>query len=85
MMTYTIKSHASNPMCRKAMLFSKVVITAGVIWILAYLLGAIRFEPTTMIGALAAIMAAASVLAPIGAHQSNPRLMKCAEMRRAKR
>jgi hypothetical protein len=29
--------------CRKAMLFSKVVIAAGVIWILAYLLGAISF------------------------------------------
>jgi hypothetical protein len=42
--------------CRKAMLFCKVVIAAGVIWILAYLLGAISFEPATMVGALAAII-----------------------------
>src|SRR5262245_42675445 len=31
--------------CRKAMLFSKVAMAAGAIWILAYLLGAIRFGP----------------------------------------
>ena len=42
--------------CRKAMLLSKVAIAAGGIWILAYLLGAIRFEPATMIGAIAAII-----------------------------
>src|SRR5580765_5219342 len=35
--------------CRKAMLFSKVVITAGGIWILAYCLGAMRFDPMAMI------------------------------------
>jgi hypothetical protein len=42
--------------CRKAMLFSKVAIAAGVIWILACLFGAIGFEPAIMIGALAAII-----------------------------
>ena len=42
--------------CRKAMLFSKVAITAGGIWILAYFLGAIRFDPTAMIGAIAAVI-----------------------------
>ena len=42
--------------CRKAMLLSKVAIAAGVIWILAYLLGAISFEPATIIAALAAII-----------------------------
>src|SRR5262245_38940219 len=40
--------------CRKAMLFSKVAIAAGGIWILANLLGAIRFDPAAMIGAIAA-------------------------------
>ncbi len=40
--------------CRKAMLFSKVIIAAGSIWILAYCLGATRFDPTLMVGAIAA-------------------------------
>jgi hypothetical protein len=40
--------------CRKFMLFSKVVIGAGAIWILAYLFGAIGFDPTTMVGAIGA-------------------------------
>ena len=42
--------------CRKAMLLSKVAIAAGGIWILAYFLGAIRFDPATMIGAIAAVI-----------------------------
>jgi hypothetical protein len=42
--------------CRKTMLFSKVAITAGGIWIFAYFIGAIRFDPTTMISAIAAII-----------------------------
>ena len=42
--------------CRKAMLFSKVVITTGGIWTLAYFLGAIRFDPTAMIASIAAII-----------------------------
>jgi hypothetical protein len=42
--------------CRKAMLFSKVAIAAGGIWILAYLLGAISFDPAAMIVAIAAII-----------------------------
>jgi hypothetical protein len=50
--------------CRKAMLFSKVVIAAGVISILAYLLGAIPFEPATMVGALAAIIVGVVVFGP---------------------
>jgi hypothetical protein len=41
--------------CRKAMLLSKGAIAAGGICILAYFLG-IRFDPTTVIGALAAII-----------------------------
>ncbi len=42
--------------CRKAMLLSKVAIGAGAICILAYFLGPIRFDPTILIGALAAII-----------------------------
>jgi hypothetical protein len=42
--------------CRKAMLLSKVAIAAGAIWIFAYLLGAIGFEPATLIGAIAVII-----------------------------
>ena len=42
--------------CRKAMLFSKVAIATGGIWILANLFGAIRFEPATTIGAIAAVI-----------------------------
>jgi len=42
--------------CRKAMLLSKVVIAAGGPLLLAYFLGAIGFDPTFLIGALAAII-----------------------------
>ena len=42
--------------CRKAMLASRVAIGAGAIWILAYLLGAVGFGPTTMVGAIAAVI-----------------------------
>jgi hypothetical protein len=42
--------------CREAMLLSKVVIAAGSIWILAYLIGAIRSDATAMTGAIAAIL-----------------------------
>ncbi|MGA7066895.1 MAG: hypothetical protein WB048_11285, partial [Pseudolabrys sp.] len=47
--------------CRKAMLLSKGAVTAGGICILAYFLG-IRFDPTTVIGALAAIIGGVVVL-----------------------
>ena len=42
--------------CRKAMLVSKVTIGAGGTVVLAYLLGPIRFDPTILIAALAAII-----------------------------
>jgi hypothetical protein len=47
--------------CRKAMLFSKLAIAAGGIWILAYLIGAIGFDATAMIGAMAAVIGGAVV------------------------
>src|SRR5262245_17060041 len=70
--------------CSKAMLLSKVAIAAGGIWIFAYLLGAIRFEPATMIGALAAIIGGVVVF---GSNSSTSKqttaAMKAAEIRRA--
>ena len=42
--------------CRKAMLLSKVAIAAGAILVLAYFLGPIGFDPSILIGAIAAIV-----------------------------
>jgi hypothetical protein len=70
--------------CRKAMLFSKVAIAAGGIWILAYLLGAISFDPAAMIVAIAAIMGGVVIF---GSNSSTSKqttaAMKAAETRRA--
>ena len=69
--------------CRKAMLLSKGAIAAGGICILAYFLG-IRFDPTTVIGALAAIIGGVVVL---GSNSSTSKQitagLKAAEIRRA--
>src|SRR5262245_65880148 len=42
--------------CRKLMLFSKAAIGAGGLLIVAILVGAIRFDPAAMIGALTAVI-----------------------------
>jgi hypothetical protein len=42
--------------CRKAILLSKIAIAAGAILISTYFLGAIGFDPTILIGAIAAII-----------------------------
>ena len=42
--------------CRKVMWFSKAAIGAGTILILAYGLGAVGFDPASLIGALGAII-----------------------------
>jgi hypothetical protein len=42
--------------CRKIIVISKVAIAAGGTLILAITLGAVRFDPTVMIGALAAVI-----------------------------
>src|SRR5262245_52623588 len=71
--------------CRKAMLLSKVAITAGGIWIFAYLLGAIGFEPATMIGALAAIIGGVVVFGSnLSTSKQSTTAIKGAERRRAK-
>ena len=42
--------------CRKIILFSKVAIAAGGILILATIIGAVGFDPTVLIGAIAAVI-----------------------------
>src|SRR5262249_47906363 len=42
--------------CRKIILISKVAIAAGGILILAIIIGAARFDPTVLIGAIAAVI-----------------------------
>jgi hypothetical protein len=42
--------------CRKVILASKVAIAAGGIWLLAFALGAITFDPVTMIAAIAVVI-----------------------------
>jgi hypothetical protein len=71
--------------CRKAMALSKVAIAAGGIWIVAYFLGVIRFDPALMVGAIAAIIGGIVVL---GSNSSTSRqtmaAIKVAETQRAK-
>src|SRR4029450_13389655 len=70
--------------CRKAMLFSKVAIAAGGIWILSYLLGAISFDPAAMMGAVAASIGGVVIF---GSNSSTSKqttaAIKAAETRRA--
>ena len=71
--------------CRQAMLFSKVAIAAGGIWILGYFLGAIGSDPAILIGALAAIIGGVVVF---GSNSTTSKqimaALKAAETQRAK-
>jgi hypothetical protein len=71
--------------CRKLMLFSKVAIAGGGVWMLAYFLGPIRLDPTTVIGAIATIIGGVVMF---GSNSSTSKqtmaAMKAAEMQRAK-
>ena len=42
--------------CRKIILISKAAVAAGGILILAIVIGAVRFDPTAMVGAIAAVI-----------------------------
>jgi hypothetical protein len=68
--------------CRKAMLLSKVAIAAGGIWISAYFL--MRFNPTTMIGAIAAVIGGVVVFGSnLSTSKQTTAAMKAAEKHRA--
>ncbi|MGA7003945.1 MAG: hypothetical protein WBZ28_18590 [Pseudolabrys sp.] len=71
--------------CRKAMALSRVVIAVGGIWIVAYFLGVIRFDPALMVGAIASIIGGIVVL---GSNSSTSKqtmaAMKVAVTQRAK-
>jgi hypothetical protein len=70
--------------CRKIILISKVTIAAGGTLILAIILGAVRFDPTVMIGAIAAFVSGTVVF---GSNTSTLKqtmtAMKAAEAHRA--
>ena len=70
--------------CRKAMLLSKVAIVVGAVFLLAYFVGAISFDPTILIGAIAAIVGGVVVF---GSNSSTAKqtmaAMKDAESQRA--
>ena len=70
--------------CRKAMLLSKAAIVAGGIWMLAYLLGAIRFDSVTIISVMAVVIGGVVVF---GSNSSTSKqamaAMKAAEIQRA--
>jgi hypothetical protein len=71
--------------CRKAMALSRVAIAAGGIWIVAYFLGVIRFDPALMVGAIAAIIGGIVILGSNSSTSTQTMAeMKVAETQRAK-
>jgi len=69
--------------CRKAMLLSKMAIAAGGIWFLGYFLGAIGFDPTLMVGAIAATIGGVVILGSNSStSQQTIAAMKAAETER---
>src|SRR5260370_39928034 len=70
--------------CRKFILISKVAMAAGGTLILAIIIGAVGFDPTVMIGALAAVIGGTGVFgANTSTFKQTTPAMKAAEAHRA--
>ncbi|MGB6588948.1 MAG: hypothetical protein WBE93_23665, partial [Pseudolabrys sp.] len=70
--------------CRKAMLLSKIAIAGGGICMVAYFLVPIGFDPTILIGALAAIIGGVVILGSnVGTSKQAMAAMKDAQTQRA--
>jgi hypothetical protein len=71
--------------CRKIILISKAAIAAGGTLIVAMIIGAIRFDPTVMIGAIAAVIGGTVVFGSNTSTSKQTRTdMKAAEAHRTK-
>ena len=69
--------------CRKLMLFSKAAIAVGGLAIAAMVLGAIRFDPAAMIGAITAVIGGTVLLGSnSGTSQQTTAALKAAEEQR---
>jgi hypothetical protein len=70
--------------CRKIILASKIAIATAAMWLLACTLGAVKFDPVTMIGAIGVVIGGTVVF---GSNTSTSRqaavASKAAEARRA--
>ena len=65
------------------MLLSKVAIVAGGIWLLGYFLGALRFDPTLMVGAISATIGGVVIFGSNSStSQQTMAAMKAAEIER---
>jgi len=70
--------------CRKIILLAKAAAIAGGVLILAIIIGAIRFDPTVMIGAIAAVIGGTVVFGSnTSTLQQTTSAMEAAETRRA--
>jgi hypothetical protein len=70
--------------CRKITLVSKVAVAAGGIWLLASMLGAIRFDPVAMIGAIGVVIGGTVVFGSnMSTSQQTAVAIKAAEALRA--
>ena len=70
--------------CRKIILIAKAAAIAGGVLILAIIIGAIRFDPTVMIGAIAAVIGGAVVFGSnTSTLQQTTKAIEAAKARRA--
>ena len=70
--------------CRKFILMSKVAMVAGALLIVVIVLGAIRFDPVAMIGAITAVIGGTVLFGTNGSTlQQTEAALRAAEARRA--